>query len=266
MPIVSQAIPLIGPASLAIAGAVLFFILLDFKLKRIAIAVAALMLAAVCMAAPPPLPKPTPRAATKTLSPRLAEQQQSLRALPEGRVDYVTASKFISGTNYVWHGSMWATNVSTVVTVDIYSVPATPTAELLISWPVQIGVQKSANLLTWSTNTLSGSTSFRVPNTGGSEFFRVQLPNASATLEWDASLSANATGYKIYSGRTGGFLDFEIDVGLVTIYTLADLEPGGTYYYAVTAYDASGAESLFSNEVAYTVPLVEISPSVRAVR
>jgi hypothetical protein len=38
-----------------------------------------------------------------------------------------------------------------------------------------------------------------------------------------------------------------------TSYTVTDLEIGTTYFFAVTAYNSSGAESSFSNEVIKTI-------------
>lgn len=36
---------------------------------------------------------------------------------------------------------------------------------------------------------------------------------------------------------------------------MTGLTPGATYYFAATAYDASGQESDYSNEVAVTIPV-----------
>ena len=76
----------------------------------------------------------------------------------------------------------------------------------------------------------------------------------TATLSWDApATSADGTpltdlaGYKAHYGSEAGKYVTNVDVGNVTTYTVKDLK-AGTYYFAVTAYDADGNESTFSNE------------------
>jgi chitinase len=79
---------------------------------------------------------------------------------------------------------------------------------------------------------------------------------AEVHLAWDvletdaeASTLTNAAGYKLYYGRAGQSYEFVLDVGKVASYTLDGLEEGQPYYITVTAYDATGVESDFSNEV-----------------
>jgi hypothetical protein len=76
---------------------------------------------------------------------------------------------------------------------------------------------------------------------------------AQVTLAWDASTSSNVTGYKLHYGTTSGSYTYNVDAGNATSYTLSALSTGVTYYFAATAYDSSGDESAYSNEVAYTV-------------
>jgi hypothetical protein len=72
------------------------------------------------------------------------------------------------------------------------------------------------------------------------------------SLAWDASVSAGVTGYKVYVGSSSGTYGTPIVIGNQTSYTATGLA-AGTYYFAVTAYDASGNESGFSNEVSKTI-------------
>jgi hypothetical protein len=39
----------------------------------------------------------------------------------------------------------------------------------------------------------------------------------------------------------------------ITTYTVTGLETGTTYFFVVTAYNSSGTESSFSNEVSKTI-------------
>lgn len=78
----------------------------------------------------------------------------------------------------------------------------------------------------------------------------------SATVFWDAPTeNADGTsltdleGYRVYYGTSSFNYSQNIDVGNVTTYMITDLVSEVTYYFAVTAYDTSGNESDFSNEV-----------------
>ena len=79
-------------------------------------------------------------------------------------------------------------------------------------------------------------------------------------LAWDAPVQANGTpvpnlaGYKLYYGSQSGQYQTIIPVGLTTTYTVTNLSAGQTYYFAVKAYDSTGMESAFSNEVSVTLP------------
>ena len=84
----------------------------------------------------------------------------------------------------------------------------------------------------------------------------------TATLVWDAPTTntdgspiTDLAGYKIYYGTSPASYSTSIDAGQVTTYQLNTLTAGLTYYFSVTAYNASGIESTFSNEVSKSVPL-----------
>jgi len=83
---------------------------------------------------------------------------------------------------------------------------------------------------------------------------------AQVALAWNANTDA-ATGYKLYYSTTSGRYGSVIDVGNITTYTVNNLNAGTTYYFAATAYDASGDESGYSNEVAYTIPSSQVPVS-----
>jgi len=79
------------------------------------------------------------------------------------------------------------------------------------------------------------------------------------TLSWDPPTTnidgtpiTDLAGYKVYYGNSSGTYTSSIDVGNTTTYTITGLQPG-TYYFAVTAYDTSGNESDYSNEVTETI-------------
>ena len=72
---------------------------------------------------------------------------------------------------------------------------------------------------------------------------------AQVTLEWDTVIHSLLEGYVVHYGTYSGDYDVSLDVGNWTSCTIADLEEGETYYFAVTAYSTEGEESDFSNEV-----------------
>lgn len=75
---------------------------------------------------------------------------------------------------------------------------------------------------------------------------------ADVTLQWDPNSETDLAGYKIYYGTASGVYGPPIVVGVQTTFTVAGLPPG-TYFFAVTAYNASGLESGYSNEVSKTI-------------
>ena len=83
--------------------------------------------------------------------------------------------------------------------------------------------------------------------------FQFQLWAAgTANLVWDASPDATVTGYKVYYGGVSGNYTNSFSVGNTLTSTVSSLADGARYYFAVTAYDASGAESDYSNEAVFT--------------
>jgi hypothetical protein len=75
--------------------------------------------------------------------------------------------------------------------------------------------------------------------------------SSQVTLSWDRSLSGSVTGYYLYYGTTSKQYAKKINVGTALTTTINNLSTTQTYYFAATAYDASGRESNPSNEVSY---------------
>ena len=73
----------------------------------------------------------------------------------------------------------------------------------------------------------------------------------SVTLVWDPSLDVSVTGYKVYYGAASKVYPNSITLGNTTNVTIKGLLGGRAYYFAATAFDISGLESDFSNEVLY---------------
>ena len=89
---------------------------------------------------------------------------------------------------------------------------------------------------------------------GGASTPITSSPSGQAKLAWDPpDISTDVTGYMIHYGTASGTYSQAIDVGNTTSYTVSNLIDGKTYYFAVTAYNAIGYESVYSNEVSITI-------------
>ncbi len=82
-------------------------------------------------------------------------------------------------------------------------------------------------------------------------------PPGTATLGWTAPSDPDVQGYRVYFGTaTRAYVQSRgagLNAGLNTQYTVAGLQRGQLYYFAVTAYDMSGNESTFSAEASRQV-------------
>jgi hypothetical protein len=86
------------------------------------------------------------------------------------------------------------------------------------------------------------------------------VATGSALLSWtppmqntDGSALTNLNGYKIYWGSSLGNYPNSASVGVgVASYTVEQLTPG-TWYFTVTAVNAQGVESSYSNVASKTI-------------
>lgn len=75
------------------------------------------------------------------------------------------------------------------------------------------------------------------------------VEGANITLAWDPPADPTTTGHVLWYGTESGNYAHQVDIGLQTSHTLTSLSEGTTYYFAVTAYNAAGETSAFSDEV-----------------
>lgn len=80
-------------------------------------------------------------------------------------------------------------------------------------------------------------------------------PTRNVTMGWMASPAPDVTGYTLSWGGVSGVYTNSVTVsGLLA--SIVGLNRGATYYIAARAYNATG-ESVPSNEIVYTVPVVD---------
>lgn len=86
------------------------------------------------------------------------------------------------------------------------------------------------------------------------ELALLQVTQHSATLSWTASTSTVA-GYNVYR-RTANTALAKIGSTSSAVRTFQDASvlAGTTYFYAVTSFDASAVESIFTNEITAAIP------------
>lgn len=171
--------------------------------------------------------------------------------------------------------SITAQPVSQTVSVGSnvnFSVTAGGTAPLRYQWRFNNTNLPGAtntllSLLAVSTNQ-AGAYRVRVTNSVGSVTSAVAtltvltgptnppLPYvlARVTIAWDPSPDATVTGYNFYYGVATRTYTNTVNVGSWLSITVSNLVVGVTYYFAATAYNALGTESVFSDELVYTIP------------
>lgn len=77
-------------------------------------------------------------------------------------------------------------------------------------------------------------------------------PSSSVSLEWNANPESDVAGYKVYFGTESQNYTAVINVVGATKTELPAVSLGSTYYLAVSAYNAAGAESPRSAELKVT--------------
>jgi Abnormal spindle-like microcephaly-assoc'd, ASPM-SPD-2-Hydin len=101
----------------------------------------------------------------------------------------------------------------------------------------------------------SGSSSSAGSSASGSATTTPPATSPSVKLSWNASANS-VVGYHVYRGSASGGPYSRISGSAVTAlgYEDATVQAGNRYYYVVSALDASGDESAYSNEAAANVP------------
>jgi hypothetical protein len=135
------------------------------------------------------------------------------------------------------------------------------TNQIVLTWEslgsgTQYSLQTSTNLVSWTVSTNTTATNVNLSFTADqARVFRLSATNSppqSASLAWNAGASpGGVAGYFIYYGAATASYTNRINVGLATQGVVTGLVAGTSYYFATTAYDSSGLESVYSNEAVW---------------
>ena len=104
-------------------------------------------------------------------------------------------------------------------------------------------------------------------------FFGCLLPvfpksNGREVLAWRLNPESDISGYRVYCGEASSAYSSVFDAGSSNLFDISVLQSGKRYYCAVTAVDASGNESAFSDEISFTVdsgPAGSAAPGITSV-
>ena len=97
-----------------------------------------------------------------------------------------------------------------------------------------------------------------VKNIGLSVIFLLLLPSfvfaVTARIRWKPNIEGDLAGYRVYYGTSPSTYNHVIGAGITPSVDVISLRQGRTYYFAVTALDLRGNESLFSQEIRVPIP------------
>lgn len=91
-------------------------------------------------------------------------------------------------------------------------------------------------------------------------FASISLSAASVTVSWDPNPEPDVTEYRVYIGTASRDYGRVQSAGSSTTSIVENLNPGTTYFIAVTAVNDSGMQSDYSVEVVYTPPTRPSAP------
>jgi hypothetical protein len=126
------------------------------------------------------------------------------------------------------------------------TIPAGQSTPYTVTFSPQVAGAVSATL-TFTSNAQPNTTTETLTGTG------TAASNHSVNLSWNASTSANITGYNIYravfASSCGSYSKINSVLNTSTLYTDSSVANGTSYCYASTAVNSSNEESSYSNIV-----------------
>jgi hypothetical protein len=167
-----------------------------------------------------------------------SNSQQTVTLINSGNTAVNISTITLTGADFTKSGAAAPMTLTPSQTADV-TVTFTPVSAATFNGSVAVSSNAPA-----VTISLTGSGAGAPGNTH------------AAVLDWTASTTTTVTGYNVYRGPISGGPYTKLTVSPVGAETFTDssVQAGQTYFYVVTAVDASGMESIFSGEVSATVP------------
>jgi len=162
---------------------------------------------------------------------------QSVTITNTGNANVSISQISVAGTGFSLAGA--STPVTLTPTQNLtFTVVFAPTATGAVSGSVSV------------TSNASGSPAMITISGSG-----IQATSHSVALTWGASTST-VSGYNVYRSTTSGSGYSKLNGALVGSLNYSDttVQNATTYYYATTAVDSSGNESVYSNEAQAIIP------------
>ncbi|MCP4255486.1 MAG: hypothetical protein GY775_19195, partial [Candidatus Scalindua sp.] len=149
---------------------------------------------------------------------------------------------------YIFESGAFRGSFGTYLDGDSFSVERTDST---------IDYKKNGTVFYTSATTTNAAllADFAIHNSGGAISnvgFNININQVK--ISWNANTETDLMGYRVYYGTSSGNYGSPISVGKTKTSCALDLARGMTNYFAVTAVDWSGNESLFSSEESYDVP------------
>ena len=165
-----------------------------------------------------------------------SNSQQTVTLINSGNTDVNISAINLTGNDFTKGGTAAPVTLTPTQMADVI-VTFTPTGSATFTGSVTV-----ASNAPGLTITLAGSGA-----AGNSH---------TAILDWTASTTNTVTGYNVYRGQTAGGPYTKLMTSPLNAETFTDSSvlAGQTYFYVVTAVDASGVESSFSSEVSGIIP------------
>jgi len=187
-------------------------------------------------------------AATRTLS--VSPGSLSFGSVNDGSAASQSFAITNTGNSNVSISGVSATGTGYSIVSSGSSVTLAPNQNVSVSVQFAPTVSGSVNGMVAIASDATGSNGVSLSGTGVAP----QI-NHTVSLNWGAS-SSSVAGYNIYRSSVSGSSYAKLNSSLVggASFTDSNVQTGQTYYYVATAVDASGNESVYSNEVPAVVP------------
>ena len=148
-----------------------------------------------------------------------------------------------------------ATQLSMGITSYLWDTSAVPEGEYFVYIEANDGINPPQGVLSAGTVRVENRDA---PPAPAPISLTVDPEHRSCLVQWSPVSAPDLEGYRVYYGYASGSYEYIVDAGNSTSVELLGLEEGQTLYVAVTAYDVSGNESPFSQELSKRIGMYSL--------